>query len=157
MGLVFICVFQSVKQVAVFVFSFKRSDVLTCSESSEVHVLPLYYTQKQEKPVFWLCFFFYHWLFDMVFYYSSHQGAFISIMKTSWLVVRKESCSSPLGSKVSLQWSRRIFCSWSQHVLVLDDYMQLWRQVLLSLIRTNMFHLHTLGTGGIHIRNLQIQ
>lgn len=103
-------------------FSFKRNDILTCKEPSAVHVLGfLCAAHKNRKSQSFGRASFYCWLFDMFFYYNSQQGAFISVMKTSWAIVRGESCTSPGGSQVSLQCCRKAFCSGSQRVLVLGD------------------------------------
>lgn len=133
------------KWVAFFLFSFKRIGILTCKEPSAVHVLSfLCAAHKNRKSQPFGCASFYCWLFDMFFYYNSQQGAFISVMKTSWPIVRKESCTSPIGSQVSLQCCRKAFCSWSQHVSVLGDYAHA-ALVLLSLIRTSKFPLVHVG------------
>lgn len=95
-----------------FLFSFKRNDILTCKEPSAVHVLGfLCAAHKNRKSQSFGRASFYCWLFDMFFYYNSQQGAFISVMKTSWAIVRGESCTSPGGSQVSLQCCRKAFCS----------------------------------------------
>lgn len=99
MGSVFMSALQSEKRVRnelhFFLFSFKRNDILTWKEPSVVHVLGfLCAAHKNRKSQSFGCASFYCWLFDMFFYYNSQQGAFISVMKTSWAIVREESCTS---------------------------------------------------------------
>lgn len=119
MGSVFMSALQSEKRVRnelhFFFFSCKRNDILTCKEPSAVHVLDfLCAAHKNRKSQSFGCASFYCWLLDMFFYYNSQRGAFISVMKTSWAIVREESCTSPGGSQVSLQCCRKAFCSASQ-------------------------------------------
>lgn len=119
---------------------------MTCKEPSAVHVLSFLCTaHKNRKSQSFGCASFYCWLFDMFFYYNSQQGAFISVMKTSWPIVRKESCTSPIGSQVSLQCRRKAFCSWSPHMSVLGDYV-LAALALLSSIRTSQVPPAHVGT-----------
>jgi len=133
------------KELHFFLFSFKISDILTFKEPSAVHVLSfLCAAYKNRKSQSFGCASFYCWLFDMFFYYNSQQGAFISVMKTSRPIVRKESCTSPVGSQVSLQCRRKAFCSRRQHMSVLGDYAHA-ALVLLSLIRTGYFPLAHVG------------